>query len=109
MSDQIKHIRTGDEVIVISGKDRGKVGEVIKVLPEQERVIVEDMNMAVRHKREQRQGGPSGRIKQEAPIHVSNVMIVDPETGERTRVGREYDDNQEEWVRVTKKSGTRLD
>ncbi len=109
MATKVKHIRTGDEVMIISGKDRGKIGEVIKVLPEEERVIVEDINIAVRHQREQRQGAPSGRIKKEAPVHISNVMIVDPETGERTRVSREYDEDAGKWIRVTKKSGTRLD
>ncbi len=109
MSEQIKHIRAGDEVIVITGKDKGKTGEVIKVLPEEEKVIVKDVNVVVDHQRQTRQGQPSGRIEREAPIHVSNVQVVDPETGERTRVGREYDEEQDKWVRITKKSGTRLD
>lgn len=109
MANKIKHIRTGDEVVVLAGKDRGKTGEVIKVLPEDERVVVENINIVSKHSRQTSQQDPGGIIEKEAPVHVSNVQLIDPETGEATRVGREYDEEQQQWVRVAKKSGRRID
>ncbi len=84
------HIRKGDQVQVIAGKDRGLVGRVISVLPEEQRVIVEGVNRVKRHTRigESNRGAKTGGIvTQEAPIHVSNVMVVDPEDKKATRVG----------------------
>ncbi len=109
MANKVKGIKVGDEVVVIAGKDRGKIGEVIKVFPDQNRVVVENINIITRHQRQTKQGQPSGRIEKEAPIHLSNVMVVDPETGEPTRISRQYDEKAGQWVRVTKKSNTRLD
>lgn len=83
-------IRKGDQVQVIAGKDRGLVGRVISVLPNEERVIVEGVNRVKRHTRvaESTRGAKTGGIvTQEAPIHVSNVMLVDPEDKKPTRVG----------------------
>ena len=84
------HIRKGDQVQVIAGKDRGLTGRVIAVLPEEQRVIVEGVNRVKRHTRvgeSQRGAKTGGIVTQEAPIHISNVMLVDPEGKQATRVG----------------------
>jgi large subunit ribosomal protein L24 len=103
-------IRKGDQVMIISGKDRGKTGTVLVVMPKRERVTVEGLNMIKRHQRPtqtaagQRGGGV---IEREAPIHVSNVMLVDPKDGKPTRIGIEIEDGKR--LRVAKRSGARLD
>jgi large subunit ribosomal protein L24 len=105
-------IRSGDRVEVISGKDRGKSGRVLRVEPKKSRVVVEGLNMVKRHTRPQQVAGAhtqaamGGVIEREGPIHVSNVMLLDPK-GKRTRVGIEREDGKR--VRVAKISGTRLD
>jgi large subunit ribosomal protein L24 len=84
------HIRKGDTVLVISGKDRGMQGKVIDVMPDAERIIVEGVNRIKKHTKvgqSNRGAKTGGIITTEAPIHVSNVMIVDPEDGKATRVG----------------------
>jgi large subunit ribosomal protein L24 len=84
----MRKIRRGDEVVVIAGKDRGRRGRVSQVLPEKERVIVENVNMVKRHRRgNPMQGSSGGIIEQEAPIHISNVAIYNPETDKADRVG----------------------
>jgi large subunit ribosomal protein L24 len=103
-------IRRDDEVIVISGKDRGKRGKVLRVEPKKERIYVEGLNIIKRHQRPQQtatgqQAG--GVIEREGPIHVSNVMLVDPKDGKPTRVGIEFEDGKR--LRVSKRSGARLD
>jgi large subunit ribosomal protein L24 len=103
-------IRSQDEVIVIGGKDRGKRGKVLRVDPKKERVFVEGLNMIKRHQRpQQTAGGPTvgGVIEREGPIHVSNVMLIDPKDNKPTRVGTELVDGKR--VRVAKRSGQRLD
>jgi large subunit ribosomal protein L24 len=103
-------LRTDDEVVVISGKDRGKTGKVIRVDPKKERVYVEGLNMVKRHQRPVA-GRPNmqvGVIEKEGPIHVSNVAIVDPKTKKPTRVGVTRNE-QGRRVRVTRRSGTELD
>jgi len=103
-------IRTDDEVIVISGKDRGKKGKVLRVDPKKERVFVEGLNIVKRHQRPQQTAGgqrAGGVIEREGPIHISNVMLVDPKDGKPTRVGVEVVDGKR--LRVAKRSGQRLD
>jgi large subunit ribosomal protein L24 len=103
-------IRTDDDVIVISGKDRGKTGKVIRTDPAKERVYVKDLNMVKRHQRPV-QGRPNmqiGVIEKEGPIHVSNVAIVDPKTHKPTRLGVARNE-QGKRVRVTRASGAELD
>jgi large subunit ribosomal protein L24 len=103
-------IRTGDNVIVIAGKDRGKTGTVKDVDPKKGRVYVEGLNMVKRHQRPV-PGRPNlqiGVIEKEGPIHVSNVAIVDPKTRKPTRVGVTRNE-QGRRVRVTRDSGTELD
>ncbi len=103
-------VRKGDEVIVISGKDRGKRGTVLRAEPKKERVYVEGLNMIKRHQRPtqtaagQRAGGV---IEREGPIHVSNVMLIDPKDGRPTRVGMQIEDGQRR--RIAKRSGAVLD
>jgi large subunit ribosomal protein L24 len=103
-------IRTDDQVMVIGGKDRGKTGRVLRVEPSKERVYVEGLNIIKRHQRPQQTAGgqtPGGVIEREGPIHVSNVMLVDPKDGKPTRVGVEVEEGRH--LRVAKRSGARLD
>jgi large subunit ribosomal protein L24 len=101
------HIKKGDIVEVIAGNDRGVRGEVIRVIPRDNRVVVKGVNMVKKHQKP-RQGGRSqvqgGIIEFEAPIHVSNVMLVDPESDRPTRVGVREDENGQK-VRFAKRSG----
>jgi large subunit ribosomal protein L24 len=105
-------IRSGDKVQVISGKDRGKTGRVLRVQPDRERVFVEGLNIIKRHTRPQQVAGASseqqmgGVIEREGPIHVSNVMLLDAK-GKPTRVRIERDGGQR--VRIAKSTGARLD
>jgi large subunit ribosomal protein L24 len=102
-------IRTDDTVIVISGKDKGKTGKVHRVEPAKGRVYVEGLNMVKRHQRPV-PGRPNlqvGVIEKEGPIHVSNVMILDPKEHKPTRVGVTRNE-QGQRVRVTRRSGTEL-
>lgn len=100
-------IKKGDSVIVRTGKDKGKKGEVLKVLPKENRAVVQGVNMIKRHTRPtQTQAG--GIIEREASIDISNLAMVDPKTGEPTRVGYKFlDDNRK--VRVAKRSGEVID
>jgi large subunit ribosomal protein L24 len=103
-------IRRDDNVVVVSGKDKGKTGRVIRTDPRNDRVYVEGLNMVKRHQRAQ-PGRPNmqvGVIEKEGPIHVSNVAIVDPKDSKPTRVGVTRDENGRR-MRVTKRSGTELD
>jgi len=105
-------IRSGDRVRVIAGKDRGKSGRVLRVEPARERVFVEGLNMVKRHTRPQQVAGAhteaqlGGVIEREGPIHVSNVMLLDPK-GKPTRVRIEREDGRR--VRVAKSTGARFD
>jgi large subunit ribosomal protein L24 len=103
-------IRTDDNVIVISGKDKGRRGKVIRTDPKRDRVYVEGVNMVKRHMRPTpgRPNAPVGVIEKEGPVHVSNVAIVDPKDNKPTRVGIRRDDRGGR-MRVTKRSGAELD
>lgn len=98
------HIKKGDLVQVNAGVDNGKQGKVLEVLPEKERAIVEGINMISKHTKPNATHPQGGIIKQEAPIHISNLNIVDPTTGKGTRIGRKADENGK-LVRFSKKSG----
>ena len=100
-------IRRGDTVVVISGKEKGKRGEVERVIPAKNRVVVGGVNIRTRHARPSQQN-QEGMYTFEAPIHASNVMLVDPDSGEPTRVGYRFDENGRK-VRVAKKSGSDID
>ncbi len=106
-------IRRDDTVKVISGKDKGKTGRVLRVDPKKNRVFVEGMNIQKRHQRPrtlrdvQRGGEAGGIIEREGPIHISNVMLLDPKSQEPTRVSVKREGGQRE--RVAKKSGEAID
>ena len=100
-------IKRGDTVVVISGKEKGERGEVKQVLPKENRVVVEGINVRTRHARPT-QNNQQGLYTFEAPMHVSNVMLVDPNSGEPTRVGYRFTDSGEK-IRVAKASGKDID
>jgi large subunit ribosomal protein L24 len=107
MAQKMK-VKTGDDVIVVSGRDKGKKGSVLKVLREENRVVVQGVNMVRRHTRP----SPSqtgGIVEKEAPIHVSNVSLVDPASGKPSRVGYKYLDDGARKVRFAKRSGEVID
>lgn len=95
-------IKKGDQVIVTTGRDKGKQGEVLKAMPKENKVIVQGVNMVKRHTRPS-QTSAGGIISKEAAIDVSNVALIDPETGKATRVAMKIIDGKK--VRVAKKSG----
>lgn len=101
------HIKKGDKVQVITGKDKGKSGAVLAAFPKKDRVIVEGINMVKKHTKPSNVNPQGGILNVEAPIHVSNVMLIDPKTSEPTRVG--YEVKGDKKVRVAKKSGEVLD
>ncbi|HEX6593726.1 MAG TPA: 50S ribosomal protein L24 [Bacillota bacterium] len=101
------HVKKGDKVKVISGKDRGKQGTILEVYPRKDRVLVEGINMTKIHAKPSQENPQGGILNQEAPIHVSNVMPIDPKSGEPTRVGYEVRDGKK--IRIAKKSGAVLD
>jgi large subunit ribosomal protein L24 len=106
-------IRKGDTVQVMSGKDRGKTGKVLRVDPKKNRLFVEHLNIVKRHQRPrslkdtQRGGKVGGVIEKEGPIHLSNVMLVDPKDNRPTRVGVERSEGKR--IRVTKRSEARIE
>jgi large subunit ribosomal protein L24 len=103
-------IRRDDEVIVISGKDRGKTGKVLRVDPSKDRVYVEGLNIIKRHTRPSQVPGGNqagGVIEREGPIHISNVMLIDPKDNKPTRVGISRENGSR--FRVAKRSGSKLD
>ena len=98
------HIKKGDLVYVNAGVDKGKQGKVLEVLPEEERAIVEGINMVSKHTKPNAKNPQGGIIKKEAPIHISNLNVVDPSTGKPTKIGRKKDEKGN-LVRFAKKSG----
>lgn len=100
-------LRRGDEVRVIAGKYKGSEGKVMAVLPEKNRVVVENVNMVKRAQRPTQENPRGGFDEREAGIHVSNVQLLDPQTGNVTRIGSKVDKGRK--LRVSRKSGTVLD
>ena len=100
-------LKKGDKVIVTTGKDKGKTGEITTVLPKENKVIVMGVNMVKRHTKPS-QESDGGIVSKEMPIHVSNVALVDPKTGKATRVGYKVEKDGHK-VRVAKKSGEVVD
>ena len=107
MASRLK-IRRDDQVLVISGKDRGKTGRVLEVDPKKERVFVEGLNIVKRHQRP-RPGSndPGGVIEKPGPIHISNVMLIDPSDNKPTKVGVVREDGKR--FRVARRTGNRID
>ncbi|WP_416887477.1 50S ribosomal protein L24 [Listeria monocytogenes] len=101
------HVKKGDKVKVITGKDKGKSGKVLAAFPKKDRVLIEGINMVKKHTKPSNINPQGGILNVEAPIHVSNVMLIDPKTGEPTRVG--YEVKGDKKVRVAKKSGELID
>ncbi len=104
----VARIRKDDTVIVITGKDKGRSGRVLKVMPKEERVVVEGLNLAKRHTKPDVANPNGGVISKEASIHISNVALRDPKTGKPTRVGFKVNDKGRK-VRVAKGSGVEID
>jgi large subunit ribosomal protein L24 len=102
------HVKKGDTVIVIAGKDKGKKGRVLAAYPKKDRVLVEGINLVKKHSRPSQANPQGGIVTQEAPIHVSNVSLIDPKTGNATRIGYKVLENGKK-VRYAKKSGEIID
>ena len=98
------HIRKGDEVIVLAGDDKGRKGKVLKVLVTKQRALVEGVNMVSKSMKPSAKNPQGGIVKQDAPIHVSNLSLIDPKSGKATRIGMKKTDDGKK-VRVAKKSG----
>lgn len=105
-------IKKNDTVMVIAGNDRGKTGKVLKVFPKESRVIVEGINLRKRHTKPSQRNPQGGILEKEAPIHISNVMIIDPKTNEPTRIGAKIildeKTGKKKIARVSKSSGEML-
>ena len=101
------NVKKGDTVVVISGKDKGKQGKILAAMPEDQRVIVQNVNMITAHVKPRKQGEEGGRISKEGSIDESNVMLVCPKCGKATRVGPA--DEGDKKVRVCKKCGKNID
>ena len=101
------NFKVGDKVVVIAGKDKGKEGKIIKTLKNDNKVVVEGINMVTKHVKPSAQNENGGIIKVEAPIHASNVMVLDPKTKKRTRRAHEIDENGKKH-RISVKSKERL-
>ncbi|HAT55522.1 MAG TPA: 50S ribosomal protein L24 [Lactobacillus sp.] len=99
-------LKTGDQVRVIAGKDKGKEGAVKQTLSKSDRVVVEGVNMVKKHQKPNNEYPQGGIVDVEAPIHVSNVMLIDPSTKKPTRVGFKVEDGKK--VRVAKKTGNTI-
>jgi large subunit ribosomal protein L24 len=101
-------IKKNDQVLVIAGKNRGAKGKVLRVIPARSLAVVERVNLVKRHTKQNPQKGIQGGIlEKEAPVHLSNLMVIDPQSGSPTRVGRKREADGS-GVRVAKKSGTTL-
>ena len=94
------HIKKGDTVMVIAGESKGDSGRVIRVIPKQNRAVVEGINMVFKHQKPSAANPQGGRMEMEAPLHISNLMLVDPKSGEPTRIGRKKDDGSFEIIRI---------
>ena len=99
-------IKKGDQVVVLSGDDKGKTGEVVKAMPAEGKVVVQGVNLVKRHQKPS-QTNPGGIVTKEAPLHVSNVALVDAKSGKDTKVG--YKEVNGKKVRVARKSGEVID
>ena len=100
-------IKKGDHVIVLTGRDKGKRGEVLQVIPDENRALVQGVNVVVRHQKQSAQQ-EGGKISKEAPIHISNIAVEDPADGTPSRVGFKFTDDGRK-VRFAKRSGELID
>ena len=102
------NFKVGDEVVVITGSDKGKTGKIVKTLRNENKVVVEGVNIVKKHQRPTGQE-TGGILEVAAPINASNVMIVDPKTKKRTRIGHTTDTKTGKKIRITKKSNEKID
>ena len=101
------HIKKGDMVVVITGESKDQRGRVLEIYRKTQRALVEGANIVSKHTKPDAQNPQGGIMKKEAPIHISNLMLIDPSSGEPTRIGRKYNDNKK-LVRYSKKSGEEI-
>ena len=101
------HIKKNDTVAVLAGEDKGKTGKVLKVLVEKNRALVEGVNMVSKSTKPSAKNPQGGIVKQEAPIHISNLSLIDPKSGKATRVGIKVTEDGKK-VRIAKKSGEEI-
>lgn len=101
------HIKKNDTVVVLAGQDKGKTGKVLKVLVDENRALVEGVNMVSKSTKPSAKNPQGGTVKQEAPIHISNLSLVDPKSGKPTRVGIKVTEDGKK-VRIAKKSGEEI-
>jgi large subunit ribosomal protein L24 len=104
----MQRVKQGDSVVVVAGKQKGARGRVLRVVPDADRVVVEGINVRTKHLKPSQANPQGGRIKKESPIHISNVMLADPQTGEPTRVRIKTLESGQR-VRVAVKSGEQID
>ena len=102
------NFKVGDEVVVIAGSDKGKTGKIVRTLRDENRVVVEGVNIVKKHQKATGQES-GGIVEMAAPIHASNVMIIDPKTKKRTRVGHTTDEKTGKKIRIAKKSNEKID
>ncbi|MCR4267651.1 50S ribosomal protein L24 [Nitratireductor sp. ZSWI3] len=103
----MQKIKKGDKVVVLAGKDKGRTGEVVKVMPKDDKAVVRGVNLVRRHQKQSAQT-EGGIITKEAPIHLSNLAVADPKDGKPTRVGFKVQEDGKK-VRVAKRSGELID
>ncbi|HZY25726.1 MAG TPA: 50S ribosomal protein L24 [Bacteroidales bacterium] len=101
------HIKKGDSVMVITGESKGQKGRILEVDRDKSRAIVEGVNLVSKHTKPNAKAPQGGILKKEAPVHLSNLMLIDPTTGKPTRVGKKLNDNNK-LVRYSKKSGEEI-
>ena len=101
------HIKKGDTVVILSGESKGQKGKVLEIFGEKQRAIVEGVNLVSKHTKPNADTPQGGIVKQEAPIHISNLMVVDPASGEPTRIVRKLNDKGK-LVRYSKKTGEEI-
>lgn len=101
------HVKKGDTVMVITGESKGQKGRVLEVNRDKNRALVEGVNLVSKHTKPNAKSPQGGIVKKEAPIHISNLMLVDPATGKPTRIGRKLND-KDKLVRYSKKSGEEI-
>ncbi len=99
------HIKKGDTVKVLAGDSRGSEGKVLSVDKAKNRALIEGVNMVSKHTKPTAQNSEGGIVKQEAPVHLSNLMVIEPATGKPTRIGRKLDEKTNKLTRYSKKTG----
>ncbi len=101
------HVKKGDEVMVIAGKDRGRKGKILRVFAKKRKVVVENINVYKRHQKPTKQNQASGIIEKPMPMDISNLMLIDKTSGKATRVGRRRIEGK--WLRYSRRSGELID